>query len=55
MTITLGPELGTVLRNAARQKGMEPEALAVEVLRERFLPQPLASGRATIGSGNYSG
>ena len=37
MVITLSPELEAALNEQARQRGVPPEALAVEVLRERFL------------------
>ncbi len=37
MVITLGPELEAALNEAARQQGVAPEALALKVLRERFL------------------
>jgi uncharacterized protein (DUF433 family) len=37
MVITLAPELEAALKEAARQRGVAPEALALEVLREHFL------------------
>lgn len=37
MDITLGPELETALNEAARRQGLAPEAIAINVLRERFL------------------
>jgi hypothetical protein len=37
MVITLGPELGAALNDAARRQGVSPEILALNVLRERFL------------------
>jgi hypothetical protein len=37
MVITLGPKLETALNEAARQQGVAPEALVLDVLRERFL------------------
>ena len=37
MVITLDPELDRVLREAARQQGIAPETLALNVLRARFL------------------
>ncbi len=40
MVITLGPELETALNEAARRQGLAPEALALNVLRERFLVTP---------------
>lgn len=38
MVITLSPELEAVLGERARRRGIAPEVLAMEVLRERFLP-----------------
>ncbi len=38
MVITLGPELETALSEQARQRGMPAETLALNALRERFLP-----------------
>jgi hypothetical protein len=40
MMITLGPELEAALTEAARRAGMSPDTLALNVLRERFLPRP---------------
>jgi hypothetical protein len=37
MTITLDPELEAALSEAARQQGVAPDVLALNVLRERFL------------------
>ena len=37
MTVTLGPELESALKNAANQRGVAPEALVLDTLRERFL------------------
>jgi hypothetical protein len=37
MVIALGPELEAVLRELARQRGVAPETLALDALRERFL------------------
>jgi hypothetical protein len=37
MVITLGPELEAALKEAARQRGVAPEMLALNALRERFL------------------
>ena len=37
MVITLGPELESALLDVARRRGVVPEALAVDTLRERFL------------------
>jgi hypothetical protein len=38
MVITIGPELESALNERARQEGVTPETLAVQALRERFLP-----------------
>ena len=38
MVIQLSSELKAVLLESARRKGIEPEALVLETLRERFLP-----------------
>lgn len=40
MVITLDPELEAALNEAARQQGVAPEALALNVLRERLLAPP---------------
>ena len=40
MTITLGPELEAALSEAAWREGVSPGTLALNVLRERFLPRP---------------
>jgi hypothetical protein len=37
MVITLSPELEAALNEAASRKGVTPEVLALNVLRERFL------------------
>jgi hypothetical protein len=37
MVITLEPELEAALIEAASQRGVAPEALAINALRERFL------------------
>ncbi len=37
MLITLGPELEAALNEAASQRGVTPEVLALSALRERFL------------------
>jgi hypothetical protein len=37
MVITLDPELEAALNEVARHKGMAPEVLALNVLRERIL------------------
>ena len=38
MTITLTPQLEAVLSEQARRRGTDPEVLALDALRERFLP-----------------
>ena len=38
MVITLGPELEAALTEQARRQGVAPEVLALDALRERFLP-----------------
>lgn len=38
MVIALGPDLVAALTETARQHGVAPEALALDTLRERFLP-----------------
>ena len=38
MVITLSPELEAALVERARQKGVPPESLALQVLRDRLLP-----------------
>jgi hypothetical protein len=37
VVITIGPDLEAALREAARRKGVDAEALALDALRERFL------------------
>ena len=37
MVITLGPELESALNHLAQRRGVAPEALALDALRERFL------------------
>ncbi len=37
MVITLGPELETALSDLAVKRGVPPESLALDVLRDRFL------------------
>ena len=41
MVITLGPDLEPVLKDLAQKRGVTPEVLALEALRERFLNRPL--------------
>jgi hypothetical protein len=38
MVVTLPPQLEAALSEQARRRGMAPEALALDALRERFLP-----------------
>jgi hypothetical protein len=40
MTIKLTPQLEAALSEQARQRGIAPEDLALEALKERFLPKP---------------
>jgi len=40
MVITLGPELEAALNEVARRRGIAPETLALNTLRERFLGTP---------------
>ena len=40
MVITLTPPLEAALSEQARRRGVAPEALVLEALRERFLPAP---------------
>jgi hypothetical protein len=37
MVITLGPELEKALNDVARQRGVAPEVLALEAIRDRLL------------------
>lgn len=37
MVITLDPELEKALKDVARQRGVSPEVLALEAIRDRFL------------------
>jgi hypothetical protein len=39
MVINLPPPLEAALAEQARRRGVAPEALALDVLRERFLPK----------------
>jgi hypothetical protein len=41
MVITLGPDLESALNELARKKGISPEVLALNALRERFLAPAL--------------
>jgi hypothetical protein len=38
MVIKIGPELEAALNEVARRKGIAPDVLVVDVLREKFLP-----------------
>jgi hypothetical protein len=37
MVVTVGPELESALKEQARRQGVTPEALVLNILRERFL------------------
>ena len=43
MVITLGPDLESALNDLARKKGVAPEVLALQALRERFLAPTLGT------------
>jgi hypothetical protein len=46
MVINLTPQLEAALSEQARRRGVEPEVLALDALRERFLPKaPLVEPR----------
>ena len=45
MIIELDPELETALREAARQRGVTPEYLAVNALRWRFMAEEMRKPR----------
>jgi hypothetical protein len=45
MIITLDAELEVALMESALSQGIAPEVLALQVLRERFLPQTLLEPR----------
>jgi len=38
MVVKLTPDLEAALSRQARQRGIDPETLAIETLRQRFLP-----------------
>lgn len=40
MVITLPPQLEAILSEQARRRGVTAEVLALDALRERFLPKP---------------
>jgi predicted transcriptional regulator len=44
MVLNLDPELETALSALARQRGVPPEVLALQALRERFLAGTRADG-----------
>jgi hypothetical protein len=50
MTITLTPELERALTARANQQGTTPELLALDVLRERFLPAAPEEPRVAEGT-----
>jgi hypothetical protein len=39
MVINVGPELAAVITEQARRRGVSPEKLAVDTLRDQFLPR----------------
>jgi hypothetical protein len=41
MTITLSPDLEAAVNEQARQKGISPESLVLNALREKFAAQPV--------------
>jgi hypothetical protein len=41
MVITPDPELEAALTAAAQKQGVAPDALALDALRQKFLPRPL--------------
>ncbi len=42
MVIAVSPELESAIEASARAAGSTPEAVALEALRDRFLPRPRA-------------
>jgi hypothetical protein len=46
--IQLAPDVETALVEAARRRGVTPDALADECLRERFMPRPTGTA-ASVG------
>jgi len=49
MIITLPPDIEQVLVEYARKQGTTPELLALDSLRERFMPSPLPKGGTDVG------
>jgi hypothetical protein len=45
MVITVGADLEAALNDLARKQGVAPEELALQALRERFLPSALPQPR----------
>ena len=45
MVINLTPPLEAALSEQARQRGVSPEVLALDALKERFLPAPAVEPR----------
>ncbi len=45
MVITVGPDLEAALNDFARKRGIAPEVLALQTLRERFLAPALTQAR----------
>ena len=52
MRITVPPDLESALTEQARKKGKAPEDLALDTLRERFVPSP-PSGDSTDTLADY--
>jgi hypothetical protein len=42
MVINLTPQLEAALTEQAQRRGIDPQTLALDVLRDRFLPRPPA-------------
>lgn len=45
MVISISRELETILNEQARRQGVSPQDLALAVLRDRFLPEPVEDSR----------
>jgi hypothetical protein len=43
MTIELDPKLESALNDSARRRGLEPEEIVVDILRERLLVAPAST------------
>jgi hypothetical protein len=48
MTLTLDPKLEAALVESAKQRGVAPEALAVEILEAKVLPKTLSEERERL-------